>query len=159
MPSFEIVQYGSMEKGYKVLCRRCFNTEAAIAAGLDDFEHAVFEPIRLTDSVGRPHEFHFRTFLFGTGVALDAFELRKGIPAGYQFQVIGEPEEDLFAKLGRLVEKMRRALSTSTTASMVCKLLGTRSFAVSSIGTRSWAGARPSSLSTAKRFLGPNSAE
>jgi hypothetical protein len=57
------------------------------------------------------HEFHFRTHLFGTGVALDAFELRDGEPAGYSFQVIGEPTEDLFALLGRLIAKMRRALS------------------------------------------------
>ncbi len=110
-PSFEIVQYGSMERRYKRLCRRCFNTEAATAAGLDGFEHVEFEPIRLTDSEGKPHEFHFRTFLFGSGVALDAFELRKGDPAGYQFQVIAEPEEDLLALLGRLIEKMRRALA------------------------------------------------
>lgn len=41
---------------------------------------------------------------------MDAFELRDGNPAGYQFQVIAEPEEDLLALLGRLIEKMRRAL-------------------------------------------------
>lgn len=110
-PSFEIVDYGSMEKGYRQLCRRCFNTEAATAAGLDDFEHVDFEPVRLTDSAGKPHEFHFRTLMFGVGVALDAFELRDGNPAGYQFQVIAEPEEDLLALLGRLIEKMRRALA------------------------------------------------
>lgn len=110
-PSFETVNYGSMDMGYKQLCRRCFNTEAATAAGLDDFEHVDFEPVRLTDGVGKPHEFHFRTFMFGVGVALDAFELRDGNPAGYQFQVIAEPEEDLLALLGRLIEKMRRALA------------------------------------------------
>jgi hypothetical protein len=32
--------------------------------------------------------------LFGPGVALDAFEVREGEPAGHQFQVIGEPEDD-----------------------------------------------------------------
>ena len=110
-PSFEVVDYGSMDTGYKQLCRRCFNMEAATAAGLDDFEHVDFEPVRLTDSGGKPHEFHFRSFMFGTGVALDAFELRDGNPAGYQFQVIAEPEEDQLALLGRLIEKMRRALA------------------------------------------------
>jgi hypothetical protein len=54
--------------------------------------------------------------LFGTGVAIDAFELRNENPAGYSFQIIGEPEADLLVLLGRLVlgrlvEKMRRALS------------------------------------------------
>ncbi|WP_024882007.1 hypothetical protein [Methylosinus sp. LW3] len=110
-PSFEIVEYGSMENGYKQLCRRCFNSEAAAAAGLKDFEHVEFDPIRLKDSGGKVHEFHFRTFLFGTGVALDAFELRKGAPAGYQFQVIAGPEEDLLAMLGRLIAKIQRALA------------------------------------------------
>lgn len=110
-PSFEIVEYGSLENGYKQLCRRCFNSEAATAAGLDDFEHVDFDPIRIKDSEGKFHEFHFRTFLFGTGVALDAFELRKGVPAGYQFQVIAGPEEDLLAMLGRLIAKIQRALA------------------------------------------------
>ena len=96
-PSFEIVNYGSMDKGYKQLCRRCFNTEVATVAGLDDFQHVEFEPVGLIDNEGKLHEFYFRTFLFGTGVALDAFELRDGNPAGYQFQVIAEPEEDILA--------------------------------------------------------------
>src|SRR5437667_3090434 len=42
------------------------------------------------------HEFHFRTHLFGDGVALNAFELRNGSPAGYQFQIIGEPQGDFW---------------------------------------------------------------
>ena len=49
--------------------------------------------------------------MFGTGVALDAFELRDGSPAGYQFQIIGDPKDDLLVLLGRLIEKIRRALS------------------------------------------------
>jgi hypothetical protein len=129
-PSFEVVDYGSMDTGYKQLCRRCFNMKAATAAGLDDFEHVDFEPVRLTYSGGMPHEFHFRTFMFETGVALDAFELRHGNPAGYQFQVIAEPEEDQLALLGRLIEKVRRALavSTSPTASTGCRLQSLWSF-------------------------------
>ncbi len=85
--------------------------KAATAGGLDDFKHMEFEPVRLTDSGGKPHEFHFRTLMFGTGVALDAFELHDGNPAGYQFQVIAEPEEDQLALLGRLIAKLRRALA------------------------------------------------
>jgi len=45
--------------------------------------------------------------LFAAGVALDGFELRDGHPAGYQFQMIGDLEEDLLVLLGRLIEKMR----------------------------------------------------
>jgi hypothetical protein len=84
----------------------------AESTGLTGFENAKFEPVGLVDSTGEVHEFHFRTHLFGTGVALDAFELCDGHPAGYDFQIIGDPEEDLLVLLGRLIEKMRRALST-----------------------------------------------
>ena len=111
-PSYEIVNYGSMEHGSRQLCRQCLNTEMAEAMGLEGFEHAKFEPVGLADCTGEVHEFHFRTNLFGTGVALDAFELRDGDPAGYQFQIIGDPEDDLLVLLGQLIQKIRRGLST-----------------------------------------------
>ena len=111
-PSYEIVHYGSMEQGYKQVCYPCLNREMAEAIGLEGFEHVKFEPVGLTDCTGEMHEFHFRTNLFGPGVAIDAFELRNGHPAGYQFQIIGDPEEDLLVLLGRLIQKMRRALAT-----------------------------------------------
>ena len=110
-PSYDIVNVGSIEKGYRTLCGKCFNTEMAKLDGLDRFEHVTFEPVRLADCTGETHEFHFRTHLFGTGIALDAFELRDGHPAGYQFQIIGDPQEDLLVLLGRLIEKIRRGLS------------------------------------------------
>ncbi|WP_284620745.1 DUF7713 domain-containing protein [Aquabacterium humicola] len=110
-PAHDVVNYGSVEDGYRRLCGRCFNTDVAERAGLEGFEHVQFEPIVMGDASGRPHEFHFRTHLFVSGVALDAFELREGHPAGYQFQVIGKPEEDLLGLLGRLIEKMRRSLA------------------------------------------------
>ena len=110
--SYDIVNYGSMESGYRHLCSQCFNKEVAESAGLTGFDSARFEPVGLADSAGEVREFHFRTYLFGTGVALDAFELCDGHPSGYHFQIIGDPEEDLLVLLGRLIEKMRRALST-----------------------------------------------
>jgi hypothetical protein len=84
----------------------------AEAVGLEGFEHVRFEPVGLTDCAGEVHEFHFRTNLFGPGVAIDAFELRDGHPAGYQFQIIGDPEDDVLVLLGRLIQKVRRALAT-----------------------------------------------
>ena len=110
-PSYDIVHYGSIERGYRRLCGQCFNTEVAKAAGLEGFEHAKFEPVGLTDCAGEVHEFHFRTHLFGPGVALDAFEVRGGSPAGYHFQIIGAPVDDQLVLLGRLIAKIRRALS------------------------------------------------
>jgi hypothetical protein len=110
-PGYEIVNYGSMETGYRKLCSQCFNAMVAKIGGLEGFENARFEPVGIPDSAREIHQFHFRTHLFGTGVALDAFELRDGEPAGYQFEIIGKPEDDLLQLLGRLIEKIRRALS------------------------------------------------
>ena len=95
-PSYNIFTYGSAEQGHsRQLCSLCFNKEVAKRDGLDRFEDAKFEPVGLVDCTGEAHEFHFRTYLFGPGVALDAFELRDGHPAGYQFKLIGDPEDDL----------------------------------------------------------------
>jgi len=59
-----------------------------------------FDPVEFADCAGKAHLFHFQTRLFGSGIALDAFELRDGNPAGYQFQVIGEPGADALVLLG-----------------------------------------------------------
>lgn len=90
---------------------RCLNAEIAKLEGLDKFEHVRFDPVELADCEGNPHIFHFRTRLFGPGVAVEGFELRNGNPGGYQFQVIGDPEDDLLALLARLIDRIRRALS------------------------------------------------
>ena len=111
-PSYDIVSCGSMERGYRQLCGRCFNAQVAKLSGLEDFENFRLEPVGIIDCAGETHQFHFRTRLFGSGVALDAFELREGNPAGYQFQIVGDPEDDLFALLGRLMQKIRRTLSS-----------------------------------------------
>lgn len=110
-PAYNVVNFRSEGGESRELCGQCFNAEAARLDGLTHFQDAKFEPVSLVDCAGKSHTFHFRTRLFGPGIALDAFELRGGHPAGYQFQMIGEPECDLLVLLGRLVEKMRRALS------------------------------------------------
>ena len=110
-PNYDIINLGSIESGSRILCGQCFNAESAKLGGLEKFEHLNFEPVRIVDCDGQVHDFHFRIHLFLPGVALNAFELRDGEPAGYQFQIIGDPEEDLLALFGRLVEKIRRALS------------------------------------------------
>jgi len=110
-PAHDVVNYGSMEGGYRKLCGRCFNGAAASRLGLQGFEHVVFEPVRMVDGRGAEHEFRFRSWLCGTGLAIDAFELRDGSPAGYRFQVIGEPDDDPLELLGKLIGKMRRALA------------------------------------------------
>jgi hypothetical protein len=111
MPAYDMVSYGSIESGYRQLCSHCFNAEVAGAQGLEDFENLRFDQIVMTDCAGEAHEFHFRTRLLGSMVAVDAFELERGAPAGYQFQILGDTDEDLLSLLGRLVQRMRRSLS------------------------------------------------
>ena len=111
MPSFDTVHYGSIDQGYRLLCTQCFNTEVIKQSGLDDFENIQLEPIGLTDCSGEKHQFHFRTRLLGKMVSLEAFELRKGDPAGYQFQFLGKPDDDLFGLLAQLILRIRKALS------------------------------------------------
>lgn len=110
-PAYDIVNFGSMDKGYRRLCTRCFNAEVAKLSGLEDFENIRLEPIGITDCSGAPHQFHFQTQLLGGMVSLEAFELVEGNPGGYQFQMIADPESDLFALLGQMVQKIRRAIS------------------------------------------------
>ncbi len=111
MPDYDIVNYGSVEAGYRALCSKCFNAEVAVSDGLPGFEHAEIEPAEFTSRDGETHVFHFRTRLFGPGVALDAIEIRDGDPAGYRFQVIGEPGGDPLELFARLIGKIRRALA------------------------------------------------
>ena len=105
------VTYGSVETGYRELCSRCFNEEVAREGGLD-FQHVQFEPQDMADASGAVHRFHFRLHLLGDRVALNAFELdERGDPGGYEFQGLGDPEDDLFGLMGMLVGRMRRALA------------------------------------------------
>lgn len=111
VPSYDAVSYGSIERGYRELCTRCFNAEVASALGLERFEQVRLEPVVMTDCAGEQHEFHFQIRLLGDVMALDAFELKAGVPGGYQFEILGEPDGEPLALLGRLIERMRRSLS------------------------------------------------
>ena len=111
VPSYDVVSYGSIERGYRELCNRCFNAEVARVLGLERFEHVRLQPIVITDCAGEKHEFHFGIRLLGHLMALDAFELKAGVPGGYQFEILGEPDGEPWPLLGSLVERMRRSLS------------------------------------------------
>jgi hypothetical protein len=107
---FESVHYGSMEGGYRDLCNRCFNEEVAETGGID-FSHVQFEALEVSDAAGTPHRFHFEIRLLGDKVSLQAFELVKGDPGGYEFQVLGDAEADLFELMGQMVPRIRRLLA------------------------------------------------
>ena len=110
-PGYNTVHYGSIDGGYRQLCTRCFNAEVAELHGLDDFENIRLDPVGLTDCAGEEHQFHFQTRLLGGILSLEAFELKEGNPGGYKFQLIGDPEDELFALLGKLIQRIRKGLS------------------------------------------------
>jgi hypothetical protein len=111
VPSYDVVSYGSIELGYRELCSSCFNTEVASVLGLERFEHVGLHPVVMTDCAGERHEFHFRIRLLGSVMALDAFELKAGAPGGYQFQILGKPDDEPLLLLGSMIERIRRNLS------------------------------------------------
>jgi hypothetical protein len=110
-PNYNMVSCDFGDKVYQSVCGQCFNAEGARQDGLTGFQDAKFEPVSLVDSTGKAHKFYFTTRLFGPGIAVDSFELLRGAPTGYRFQIIGKPDDDLLILLGRLIEKMRRALA------------------------------------------------
>src|SRR5271166_1979155 len=57
IPAYDVVNYGSIEQGYRELCTRCFNAEVASALGLERFENVRLHPVVLTDCAGESHEF------------------------------------------------------------------------------------------------------
>ncbi|MGF6297831.1 MULTISPECIES: DUF7686 domain-containing protein [Paraburkholderia] len=110
-PPWDAIHCGSGEGSYELLCTSCFNARIAESTGFTDFENVRLDPIRMIDCEGEAHQFHFQLRLLGDRIALDAFELRGELRTGYRFQLIGEADDDVFVLLGRLVERMRRALS------------------------------------------------
>ncbi|MFM0351086.1 DUF7686 domain-containing protein [Paraburkholderia sp. RL17-347-BIC-D] len=114
--AYDAIHYGSVEGGYRLLCTQCFNAEVARRHGVTDFENVRLEPIRMMDCAGNAHQFHFQMRLLRTMLVLDAFEIQDGFRAGYEFRIIGKPEDDVLTLLGRLVEKVRRALAVKDLA-------------------------------------------
>ena len=110
VPAFDTVHYGSTDTGYRDLCSRCFNRELA-ASGNIEFQHIGFPPLEMTDAAGRSHRFQCRVHLLGDRVSLEAFELKAGAPGGYQFEILGDADADLFGLMGQLMIRMRRALA------------------------------------------------
>lgn len=107
VPAYGTIQLALSETESRRVCTRCFNTRIA---GVD-FEHPNFAPVVLKDASGMSREFHFTTRHGGSHLAMEAFEVEDGHQAGYQFQVLGDPEEEPLAIFRQLFERMRRALA------------------------------------------------
>lgn len=111
VPPHDLTHF-TTEAGASELCSLCFNSDVAQRSGIEDFDNHPLEPIFITAADGVIHQFHLRTRLLGAIVTLEAYELKDNEPSGYQFQLVGEPDEDRFVQLGRLVERIRRTLAT-----------------------------------------------
>ncbi|TCG06954.1 hypothetical protein BZM27_22860 [Paraburkholderia steynii] len=122
-PPWDTIHFGSGDGGHELICTLCFNARIAESNGFTDFENVRLDPVRITDCQGEPHHFHFQLRLLGDRIALDAFELRGEFRAGYRFQLIGEADDDVFVLLGRLVEKIRRALSVRHIDFHECRII------------------------------------
>ncbi len=110
-PSHDIINFSARDQASRQMCSLCFNAEVAKRSGLESFDNVRLDPIGITDCAGESHQFHFQTRLLGHIVTLDAFELKDGQRTGYAFQIIGAPDEDHFVLLGRMIGKIRKALS------------------------------------------------
>jgi hypothetical protein len=112
-PACDFVSAG-LDGTLQMLCNRCFNTEIARFVDLQYFQHPSFTPLRLRDTHGHHHEFHFLSLMLGNRLLLEAFEVAgNGDCAGYRFQSLGEPESEPFALFRQLIEKIKRALATT----------------------------------------------
>lgn len=56
----DVVNYRSIEGGYRQLRGRCFNEAAASRLGLQGSEHVDFEPVRMVDGRGTEHPQNFQ---------------------------------------------------------------------------------------------------
>lgn len=102
VPYFEITRFGSVDAGYRDLCSRCYNEEVTRRGGLR-FHHIAFRPIELSDASGAWHRFHFVLRHLSTRLSLEAFEVKAGKRAGYEFQVLGAADVDPSRLMQRLV--------------------------------------------------------
>jgi len=91
-------------------CNRCYNRKLAEMAQLQ-FDHPDFQPVTLKDSDGKPHQFQFITRLLPHGISIQALEIQKGGPQGYQFHVVGPLDGDVLAIFGQLFERIRNSLA------------------------------------------------
>jgi hypothetical protein len=102
----------TFETGSLELCTQCYNADVAERFGADNFDNHAIDPVAIVDGSGLSRTFHFQARLMGPQMlVLEAFELENGARAGMRHQIVAKPDEDRFTQLGRLIQKIRRALA------------------------------------------------
>lgn len=111
VPAYEITHLSEQNPLRSTpLCGPCFFETMGAHCGTD-FDHATLQPITVSDASGQPHVFHFRHSVCPVGLTLEAFEIKKGNPGGYEFQVLGDFEADPLALFTKLYERIKRELA------------------------------------------------
>ncbi|MBI4880550.1 MAG: hypothetical protein HY812_12965 [Planctomycetes bacterium] len=107
VPSYEGVFHSDGRGGsLGFVCGRCWAQVLSDATG-EEIGHLELDPIVLPDAAGHMHTFHFRFNPAPRGI--EAFEVSRGVPCGYHFQVMQKGDDP--AIVAPLLEKMRRGLS------------------------------------------------
>lgn len=107
VPSYETTLVGEGDK-HRCLCGPCYFATVSHYAG-EDITHHRLEPVTISDALGTPHTFHFRYSVIPDGFGLEAFEIKRGHPGGYQFSIGGQGDPiDLLMKL---YQRIKRELS------------------------------------------------
>lgn len=111
----KLIAHETIVYGYRgssrELCVRCYNKIVADDLGVD-ISHAEFQPITVKDVDGQSHDFKFVVQLFGAMLSINALEMIKGEADGYQFNVLGDYEDDLLELYMQLYAKICKAMST-----------------------------------------------
>ena len=91
-------------------CYRCYNRWIALRmdAEVDDIH---IDGVNMTGVDGRTHTFRVRSHLFGDKHVVQAIELQKGQPKGYDFEVMGTIDDDGVELFSLLYQRMREQLS------------------------------------------------
>lgn len=108
-PGYEGV-YLTIENKQDYYCDKCYNQKIANMYNIE-FQNISFHPVTFHDSHGIEHTSYISTRIYGTNVALEAYELENDQPSGYKFTVMGDIEYDLFALFTKLVDRIQRQLS------------------------------------------------
>ena len=112
--STKVTNYNSINKssenGFMCVCLHCYNKEMSEETGID-YDHIELQPILLQDSDSVDHTFHFTVRLLEERLVLKSFEIDGNNSAGYEFSMIGDIEDGLFALFSKLYEKMLKVLS------------------------------------------------
>ena len=122
VPSYDTVQCGSIEMGYKQLCNQCFNQQVAKMDGLDAFQHANFPPLASPIVPAKSTSLTFVPACLAPVSPLMRSNSETGQPEGYRFQIIGFPVLADFDQVKSHSSWLRTNRCTTHARSRTCRI-------------------------------------